>query len=184
MVSEAPALVRPLRRDEYDQLIALGRFVDERIELLDGALVPMSPIGPPHSSTVQRLNELLVLRLAGRASIRIQSPFAAGVLSEPEPDLAVVPLGSYDQEHPDQAYLIIEVAESSLSVDRGRKARIYAASGVPEYWIVDLAGRRLEMHLEPEDGRYQRIITLRDLEAVVTIGQFPDVSLRLGDIVR
>lgn len=91
---------RPLRRVEYDQLIALGAFQDEHIELIDGALVRMSPIGPPHCATVARLNELLVLAFAGKASVRPQLPFAASELSEPEPDLIVAPLVDYDREHP------------------------------------------------------------------------------------
>lgn len=181
----APAAdLRPLQRIEYDQLIALGVFVDERIELLDGALVKMSPIGPAHSSTVQRLSELLMFRLAGRATVRIQNPFAAGPISEPEPDVAVVPLGSYDSAHPDQAYLIIEVAESSQAKDRGDKARIYAQCGVPEYWIVNLTARQLEIHQEPCDGRYQRVVTPDEPDSVVTLPFFSDVTLRVDAIIK
>ncbi len=78
-------VVRPLRRAEYEALVALGAFRNERLELLNGALVPMSPIGPPHSSAVQRLMELLLPALLSRATVRAQSPFAAHELSEPEP---------------------------------------------------------------------------------------------------
>jgi Uma2 family endonuclease len=176
--------LRPLQRVEYDQLIALGVFIDERIELLDGALVKMSPIGPPHSSTVQRLTELLVIKLAGRASVRVQSPFAAGPISEPEPDVAVVPLGSYDDAHPDRAYLIIEVSESSLAKDRGAKARIYAECGVPEYWVVNLPARRLEIYQQPVDGSYQQALTLDEPSSVVALPNFPDVRLRLDAIIK
>ena len=115
MASPSQDLLRPLRRVEYDQLITLGAFEGEKIELLDGALVHMTPTGTPHSSTVQRLTELLLPPLLGRASVRVQQPYAAGPFSEPEPDLAVVPLGEYDTAHPDRAYLVIEVAESSLA---------------------------------------------------------------------
>ncbi|HEY6726730.1 MAG TPA: Uma2 family endonuclease, partial [Polyangiaceae bacterium] len=117
--------IRPLRRQEYDQLVALGAFVDERIELLEGQLVPMSPIGPPHSSAVQTLTELLLPALLGRARVFSQSPFAALDSSEPDPDVAIVPLGDYHHEHASEAYLIIEVAQSSLARDRGQKQRIY-----------------------------------------------------------
>src|SRR5262249_47478229 len=108
MAMPVPDVIRPLRRAEYDQLVALGAVEDERIELLEGQLVGMTPIGAPHSSAVQKLNALLVPALAGRASVRIQSPFAALDTSEPEPDVAIVPLGDYDTEHPNQAYLVIE----------------------------------------------------------------------------
>src|SRR3954468_3813768 len=121
MAASSAEVIRPLRRVEYDQLVALGAFENERIELLEGALVAMSPIGPPHNSAVQKLNELLVLALHGRAAVRCQSSFAAHELSEPEPDFAVVPRADYDTDHPSQAYLIIEVAESSLATDRGKK---------------------------------------------------------------
>lgn len=184
MPSSTRDLVRPLRRVEYDQLIALGAFEDEKIELLDGVLVRMTPIGPPHASTVQRLNELLFPLLVGRASVRLQNPYAAGPFSEPEPDVAIVPLGGYETAHPDLAYLIIEVAESSLAKDRGAKARIYAENGVEEYWIVDLAKRRLEVFRDPKDGRYQRTLTLSEPESLVAIQRFPDVQLRLSAIIK
>ena len=92
MATDPAMPFRPLRRVEYDKLIELGAFQGEHIELLEGQLVPMSPIGPPHSSTMQRLNALLLPALLGRATVRIQDPFAAHDLSEPEPDVAVVPL--------------------------------------------------------------------------------------------
>src|SRR6185295_14352342 len=111
MEREAGSPERPLRRAEYDHLVSLGAFENERIELLDGLLVPMSPIGPPHSSAVQELTTLLVVAFLGRATVRIQLPFAALALSEPEPDVAVVPLGDYAKAHPNSAHLIIEVAE-------------------------------------------------------------------------
>jgi hypothetical protein len=95
--------IRPLRRVEYDKLIELGAFDSERIELLNGALVPMSPTGPSHSSSVQKLATLLLPALLGRAAVRVQSPFAALELSEPEPDIVVAPPGDYDTEHPSSA---------------------------------------------------------------------------------
>ncbi|HEX9295902.1 MAG TPA: Uma2 family endonuclease [Polyangiaceae bacterium] len=172
---------RPLRRVEYDKLIELGAFQDEKIELLEGVLVRMSPIGPPHSSAVQKLNAILTPTLAARAAVRIQSPFAALDLSEPEPDVAVVPAGSYDQAHPDKAYLIIEVADSSLTVDRGVKQRLYAMCGVPEYWIVNLIDRVLEVHTELSGGGYASIERYHAGQAVHPI-HFPDVEVRVTDV--
>jgi hypothetical protein len=102
----------PLRRTEYEKLAELGAFENERIELLNGQLVRMSPIGPPHSSTVDQLTQLLVYHLFGRTIVRVQGPFAASDESEPEPDLALLPLGNYSKEHPAQAQLLIEVAEA------------------------------------------------------------------------
>jgi Uma2 family endonuclease len=175
--------VRPLRRVEYDKLVALGVFEGERIELIDGALLQMSPIGPPHCEAVDRLTELFVLACAGRARVRIQGSFAAGDLSEPEPDLSLLPLGDYHAEHPQQAYLVIEVAESSLGFDRGRKARLYAECGIPEYWIVNLAERCVEVHRAPNAGQYEQV-AVHAKGSRVEVLSFPDVVLNVDDFVR
>jgi Uma2 family endonuclease len=144
MVVPIPERIRPLRRVEYDKLIELGAFQNERIELLDGVVVPMSPIGPPHASAVQKLTELLVPALLGRASVRIQNPFAALENSEPEPDVVVAPRSDYDTAHPADAHLIIEVSDSSLSQDRGKKGRIYAECGAPALARARVWGAPLE----------------------------------------
>lgn len=99
VVKEVPE-IRPLQRAEYDKLVELGMFEDERIELLEGALVEMSPSGPPHSSTVDKLNMLLAPALVGLAIVRVQGPFAAERISEPEPDVFVIPLGNYERTSP------------------------------------------------------------------------------------
>jgi Uma2 family endonuclease len=178
-----PQRIRPLRRAEYDQLIVLGAFRGEKIELIEGLLVPMSPIGPPHNSAVQKLAELFVPRLLGRANVHIQGPFAALDLSEPEPDVAVVPTGDYDTAHPDRAYLIIEVAESSLSFDRGTKLRLYAKCGVPEYWIVNLQDRVIEVYTEPAGETYARSARYERGESLRPI-QFPDLEVRVTDVMK
>ncbi len=183
MAVQFPEAIRPLRRVEYEKLIELGVFVDEKIELLDGALVPMSPIGPPHSATVQRLTAILVPSLAGRAIVRIQLPFAALDTSEPEPDVAVVPPGDHDSAHPDQAYLIIEVSESSLARDRGLKLGIYASSGVPEYWIVNLVERRIEVFSEPRDGSYSSVRSF-DRSQSLAPARFPDLLIAIADVIK
>ena len=121
MASPAFEQFRPLRRVEYDRLVALGTFEGERIELIGGALRRMTPIGPPHGATVDRLGRLLVLSLADLAWVRVQGSFAADELSEPEPDLCIFPLGDYDAANPSEAHLIIEVSDSSLAYDRGEK---------------------------------------------------------------
>src|SRR5688572_4957384 len=174
--------VRPLRRAEYDKLVALGAFQGERIELLDGRLVKMSPIGPPHSSTIDKLNVKCVECLSGRALVRVQNPFAALDVSEPAPDLAIVPLGSYETEHPNSADLIIEVAESSLDYDRGPKLRVYAECGVPEYWIVNLVERCIEVHRKPGGGRYWQVQRM-DETAVVSAERHPQLELRVAEIL-
>lgn len=123
MAVPSPETVRPLRRAEYDRLVELGHFQDERIELLEGQLVQMSPIDSRHSSAVQLLGARLLPALVGRATVRIQSPFGVLDTSEPEPDVSIVPTNDYVDEHPTTAYLLIEVAETSLHLDRVLKAR-------------------------------------------------------------
>jgi Uma2 family endonuclease len=142
----------------------------------------MSPKGPPHESALQRLNALLVPRLAGRAVVRIQGSFAASDGSEPEPDVAVVPLGEYRDAHPAEAHLLIEVADSSLSVDRRIKAGLYAESGVPEYWIVNVRDGVVEVHTEIVAGSYTRVQPFRP-GGVIQLGAFSDVTVAVSDVL-
>lgn len=174
--------VHPMSRGAYERLVDLGLFDDARVELLYGVIVPMSPQKAPHAATVARLVEKLILALAGRASVRAHSPFAASDDSEPEPDIAVVPSGDYEREHPSSAYLLVEVAESSVRRDRGPKLRVYAEAGVPEYWIIDLGRRVIEVWQAPSSGQYQ---TLSTFTAADLIGPaaFPDVRFAVADLL-
>jgi Uma2 family endonuclease len=150
----APDRARPLLRREYDRLVEFGVFEDQRIELLGGVLVEMSPQGTAHSSAVTILAQRLIQQLEGRAVVRVQMPFAASDVSEPEPNIAVVPLRSYARAHPAAAYLLIEVCDSSAAKDHGLKARLYAAAGVPEYWVVDVSSRSVKAHTGPSPDGY------------------------------
>ena len=177
-----PETLRRITRAEYDQMVAMGLFEGERIELLHGLLVHMSPIGTRHDEAVMRLTELLVLALAGRARVGPQCAFAASDDSEPQPDLAVLPLGDYSQEHPARAHLLIEVADSSLSKDRHIKADLYAAAGVPEYWIVNLVDDAVEVLSRPKDGAYTQRAPRGRGETLV-IAAVPDVSLAVDRLL-
>lgn len=148
---------RPLYRREYDRLVELGLFADERVELLDGRLYAMMPQGPAHSTTTARLAARLIRALGDRAVVFTHSPLAMGDASEPEPDIAVVPPGDYLDELPRRAWLVIEISDSSIHKDRQLKAPIYAAAGVPDYWIVDLPGEAVEVRRRPVGGRYTRV---------------------------
>ncbi len=183
MAASAAEVIRPLRRVEYDRLVSLGMFQDEHIELLEGVLVAMSPIGAPHNSAVQKLNRLFVRALDERAAVRCQMSFAALEFSEPEPDFAIVPPGEYDTDHPSQAYLIVEVAESSLAVDRGKKLRLYASCGVPEYWVVNLPERCIEVYTGPSAGSYARVERYERGQSI-RLGVFGDVSFAVSDVLK
>lgn len=179
----APEQPRPLTRAEYERLVALGMFDGERIELLEGVIVRMSPHGPEHDSALEELTELLVQQVAGRARVRVQSSFAASDNSEPEPDLAVVPRGDYSSAHPDRALLIIEVANSSLTKDRRYKARLYAKSHVDEYWVVNLLDRVIEVFSDARDGVYRQTNQYFPGETV-SAKSIEGVSVAVSDVIR
>jgi Uma2 family endonuclease len=151
-----PAIQLPHRRwtrAEYERAGQLGLFrPDERLELIDGEIVEkMTPQNTPHSVGI-RLCEL-ALREPFRVGhdVRCQLPLGLGDDSEPEPDIAVV-VGAprdYLDAHPATAVLVIEVADTSLSIDRSVKSHLYARAGIPEYWILNLTDRTLEVHRQP-----------------------------------
>ena len=183
--SPAPAFgpdqIRPLRRTEYDQLVALGAFADERLELLQGALVAMSPQHAPHAATISRLTKLLVRRLGERYELRFQLPLAIADDSEPEPDVAIVAAGDYHRAHPTTALLVIEVADSSIARDR-RKAALYAAAGIPECWIVDLTACAVEIYSAPGAIGYatQRTAVPGDVLRTVAV---PELELTVAELM-
>lgn len=179
----APERVRPLKRVEYEKMVSDGWFENERIELLEGLIVEMSPQNPPHAAAVQRLDQVLQHALAGRAAIRVQMPLAAGAASLPEPDVAVVPIGDYDQRHPAEAFLVVEVAEASLRKDRRVKADIYANAAIMEYWVVNLDGRMIEVHSDIAGATYSRVSPARPGESI-RLRAFPDVEIAVGDILK
>lgn len=177
--------IRKLRRVEYDQLVSAGAFEGERVELLEGMVIEMAPHGPEHAGTIDVLSEMLRRGLAlhgleDRTLLRVQSAFDAGAHSCPEPDLAVVPRRDYRAAHPNEAHLVIEVAKTSVPHDQ-RKAPVYAAAGVPEYWIVDVGRRCVLVHRALFEGSYEEITTHRAPE-VLRVGAFPAVEMPLSEI--
>ncbi|MFV9504788.1 MAG: Uma2 family endonuclease [Oscillochloridaceae bacterium umkhey_bin13] len=146
--------------DEYSRMLAAGVLrPDERVELLDGAIVEMSPIGPLHAAIVSRLYEILLRRLPPTYQVRAQQPIRLSLHSEPEPDLAVVigRVDYYATAHPTPAdvRLVIEVADTTLTFDRGIKLALYATAALTEVWIVDVAGQQIEQYTDPDHGQYR-----------------------------
>jgi Uma2 family endonuclease len=174
--------IRPLKRVEYDQLAAAGRFEDERVELLLGAVVPMSPIDMAHNEAVSWLNVQLGRQLGPRALVRVQSSFAASDVSEPEPDVAVIPDRRYWDAHPDHAYLVVEVARTSRAKDRGVKSRVYGFAHVDEYWIVDHTKGVVEVRRDRDDGEWRTITTYARGEIIGMLA-FPDVRIAVSDVL-
>lgn len=172
---------RPIRRVEYERMVDTGLFKNERVELIRGTILRMSPQKPAHAVVVQILNRILMPALVGRADVRVQLPFAAGDDSMPEPDLAVVAVSRFGEPHPDRAFLIVEVAESSLQDDRGEKAEVYATAGVAQYWVVNIPDRVIEVHSEPS-GRAYAIVTPHCAGEKVAVAAFPDVVVDVADL--
>lgn len=151
---------RRFTADEYQEMGRAGILgEDDRVELIDGEILAMSPTGPPHFGTVNRLNHLFVRLVGDTVIVHVQSPVRVDPYSEPQPDLSLLQhRADYYATAPVQpadVLLAIEVAQSSLAFDRTVKAGLYARSGIREYWIVDLNDRRVIRHAEPVDGRYQ-----------------------------
>lgn len=177
-----PDRIRPLRRIEYESLVERGLLADSRVELILGALVDVSPQGPLHADVVRRLTARLVRELAGDVQTRVQSPLALTDDSEPEPDIAVVPAGDYSKAHPDRALLVIEVADTSLQKDRGIKTALYATAGVPEFWLVNLTDKIVEVHRNPSAGRYGDVERVDAGGWLVPIA-FPTIKISAAEIL-
>lgn len=158
----------------------------ERVELLDGQLIKMPPIGPPHDYAVASLAEVFHHRFAKRAFVKAQGAVTLDKWSEPQPDvtLNVLPKERYAVAHPapDQVLLVVEVAASSLPYDTGMKLRAYARRGVREYWIVDLAHERVDVYRDPAGERYASHRSAGRGESVAPLA-FPDDAVAVDDIL-
>jgi Uma2 family endonuclease len=159
---------------------------DERVELIRGEIMQMSPPGRRHRAFVNNLNELLVTRLAGQAIVSVQNPVALTDDTEPQPDLHLLrrrPVSYKDREAwPEDTLLVIEVADSSLRYDRTTKLGIYAEAAIPEYWVVDCTAEAIEVYRSPEGSRYREVSRIAGADATITLHVLPDVTLRLADI--
>ena len=159
---------------DFARMGEAGMFAaGDRVELIDGEIREMTPIGPSHAGIVDRLAELLISRLAGKANVRIQNPIRLGRYTEPQPDLVVARRRTdyYTDRHPeaDDVLLVIEVADSSLLYDQVEKAPRYAAAGIPEAWLVDVSGETVTVHTGPGSDGYTEERLLRRGEEVASV---------------
>ena len=179
--------------EDYEQLVALGMLEGKHVELVQGEILVMSPMGEPHALTIMQLNEILSPYFNSRTGyrLRIQMPLALPSLtSEPEPDLAVVTLNAPTSMagRPTSAALVIEVAESSLHYDRDHKGPLYAAAGIYDFWLANLPERRLEVYRHPipdpqsfSAWRYQNFQVLRPGEQVAPLVA-PDIVVPVAAV--
>jgi len=160
----------------------------DRVELIEGELIDMAPIGPVHACLVSLLVRRLGYGTEGRAIPWPQNPIRLGHRSEPQPDFALLRYRSdaYKEALPtaDDVLLLVEIADSSMGYDRDVKVPLYARHGIPEYWIIDIPDRRIEVHREPDSDqgcyRERRIVCEGSLAPV----RFPDISVDLAELLH
>ena len=171
---------------DYERMITEGRLTEnDRVELIEGRIVPMSPKGTHHAACVTRLNRILSQQAGAQFIVRIQDPIRLKT-SEPEPDVVLAQWQDdvYESGHPKPGdiLLLIEVSDSTLADDRNVKCILYAQAGIPEYWIVNLPGQAVEIYIAPQDGVYQQLDVRRPGETL-TATTLPGLTLQVSDIL-
>lgn len=190
-VTPAPMSIprRSFTREDFHAMGAAGILTrEDRVELLEGEVLVMSPIGSRHAACVDRLNRAFFAsgRLAGRALVRVQNPLAASPRSELQPDLML--LADRDDDYafghpePTDVLLLVEVADSSIEYDRRTKLPLYAAIGVGEVWLVNLADDRIEACSEPTPDGY-RVTRRHGLGESLSPAALPDLILETDAII-
>lgn len=172
--------------EEYQRMAKAGILAeDDRVELLDGRIVEMTPIGERHAACVRRLTNLLAERSRGRAIVDVQNPVYLDRWSLPQPDLTLLrPRSDFYTAHPEPGdiLLVVEVADTSLRYDREMKCPAYARCGIREAWLIDLEGERIEVHREPGPEGYAAVEVVRrgtELE----VAALPGLTLRAEEIL-
>lgn len=173
--------------DDYHKMGTVGILSeDDRVELIEGEIVEMTPIGSRHAGCVNRLNKLFSERMGRHAILSVQNPICLGERSEPQPDLALLRARAdyYASAHPEPGdiLLVVEVAETSTDYDREVKVALYSRAGIPETWLVDLESELVEVYRNPCSKGYseiQRAVRGRGLAPQA----FPDVEFAVDDIL-
>jgi len=173
---------------EYHHLIDTGIFhEDKKVELIEGELFEMSPVGFRHASCVNKLNYIFSLKLGEKAIVSIQNPIKLNNKSEPQPDIVLLKPRDdfYATQHPtpEDILLLIEVADSSIEYDRTIKLPSYAENKIIETWLIDLNNNFLEKHTNPKTNYYQKREKL-SREDVVFSDSFSDIQIAIKDIIN
>lgn len=177
------------KRVEYEKMVASGVLKeDDKLELVEGELFEKMTLNPPHAVVMMKLQRLLSRRLPDGYEARNQLPLAMSGISEPEPDFAIVAgtPDDYGRQHPKTALLLIEVAESSLAYDRVKKGNMYAKAGIPDYWIVNINERVVEVYRDPIKvkgrGRWKTQFKVAEGETITPL-HFAEMSVAVTDIL-
>jgi Uma2 family endonuclease len=179
---------RPITVSEYHRMGEVGILGErDRIELIEGELVAMSPIGSYHIGTVITLGHLLFSALGERARVSVQNPVRLDEFNEPEPDFALLKprADAYRDAHPGPAdvLLLIEVADTSLNYDRAVKRELYARHAIPEFWIVDLTSGEVEVCLDPKPDGYATVKRV-GRDGILEPTLLPGVRIPLATLFR
>ena len=178
--------VRRFNVDEYLAMEVVGILhEDDRVELMDGEIIVMAPIGDPHEYGTDWLTRLLLPPLIDRAMVRVQGSIRLNIRSAPQPDIAVLrlrPPGQLGPYFPPDIYFVVEVADSSLRYDSGLKLARYAVAGIPEVWIANLRAREVSVHANPSGSGYAEVRVYRPGDSIA-LSAFPDVSLAVADFM-
>jgi Uma2 family endonuclease len=174
--------------DEYQRMGEAGLFSEkDRVELIDGEILTMSPIGPPHCGAVDRAARALILAVGRRAIVRVQGPIDLNRYTEPEPDIVLLYSRSdfYGSGHPQPAdvLLVVEIADSSSRFDREVKVPLYARAGVVEYWLVDLNAQKVTRYSAPENGTY-REVSRHERGQVLSLSAVPDCAIPVAELLN
>ena len=175
--------------DEFALMGEAGIFTGDRVELIDGEILEMTPVSALHAGVVSWLNELLVTRLAGKAYVSVQNPIRLANNTEPQPDLVVARRREsfYTDRHPepDDIYLVIEVAESSLRYDQQEKVPRYGRAGIPETWLVDLEAGQISVYTESSpDGYASRQVRHAGDDVVAAAADLPEIRFAVDECLR
>ena len=187
LTTEAPFTLRKWTVKEYHKLAEIGIFdPEERLELIEGNIIKISAKGTVHASATRRTANLLHNLLGNQAAVYNKSPIALDDNSEPEPDIAAVRIDPFDyathHPTPSEVYLSIEVADSSLTFDREIKAKIYARSGIADYWVLNVGDRQLHVFREPAVDGYQSEVIFGET-AIISPLQFPIVNIAIQEML-
>jgi Uma2 family endonuclease len=187
LITEAPFTIRKWTVKEYHKLGEMGFFhPEERVELLSGNIITISAKGTANTSATRRTANVLRDILGNQVDVYYKSPIALDDNSEPEPDIAVVRIDPFDyathHPTPSEVYLIIEVADSSLTFDREIKAKAYGRSGIADYWVLNVNERQLHVFREPAENGYQSELILGENGSISPL-QFPIVNIAIQEML-
>ena len=173
--------------EEYRKMGESGILKEgDRLELIRGEIIQMSPTGPVHAAYVKHLNEIFISRLAGRVIVGVQDPVELDDKSEPQPDLALLQRRTdfYKSGHPrsQDVLLLVEVADTTIKSDRDIKIPLYAEDKIPEVWLVNVNEYCLEVYREPTADGYQNVQRLEEGQTV-TVQAFPDIVFTVDELL-